>query len=105
MSWVRLAKTGDLEPGGKGCITSVHNQEIALFRTADGYHAVQNSCPHRGAPLGQGHLDGQDVLCPWHGWTFNVKTGQCVTTPGMDLKTYPVRVEGENVMVDVPEVL
>lgn len=96
-----MAKVGDLEVGGKGCMTSVDNEEIALFRTRDGLCAVQNSCPHRGAPLVQGHLDGQELLCPWHGWKFDVRDGRCATSPGSDLKTYPVRVQGDDVFVDV----
>lgn len=101
MTWIRMAKVGDLEVGGKGCTTSVNNEEIALFRTAEGFRAVQNSCPHRGAPLAGGHLEGQELMCPWHGWSFNVRSGECITSPEQPIRTYPVRVDGDDVYVEV----
>ena len=61
---------------------------------------LENGCAHRGGPLGEGHVEGTEVTCPWHAWSFDLKTGECTTDPEMKQKTWPVKVEGGEVYLD-----
>ncbi len=94
-----VAKVSDLE-SGQGKVVEINGQEIALFKVGDEFFATQNSCLHRQGPLGEGYLAGGIVTCPWHGWQFDVKTGQSQMGEG-SLKTYSVKVEGEEVKVSL----
>ena len=75
---------------------------MAIFRHADRFYALDAVCPHSGADLGPGRVRRGRVTCPDHGWTFDLATG-CM--PGMDeirVSTFPVKVEGGSVLVEVP---
>jgi len=63
--------------------------------------ALDNRCPHRGGPLGQGWIDGESVVCPWHSWTFNVKTGVAEFPVHERVTVFPVKIVGDGVFVDV----
>jgi nitrite reductase/ring-hydroxylating ferredoxin subunit len=76
-----LAKVQDV-PEGKGIVILLADgHEIALFKVNGEIYALDNSCPHQGGPLGEGTMDGSIVSCPWHGWEFNVTTGECLNMP------------------------
>lgn len=61
-----------------------------------------NTCPHRGGPLAEGMVVGEEVICPWHGSRFNVKTGSVLTPPARQgVESFPVRVAGDDVEVEV----
>ena len=69
---------------------------------ADGQlSALDNVCPHRQGPLGQGWMEGDCVVCPWHSWTFNAKTGLADYPPNEQVGVFPLRVEGDEVLVEV----
>jgi nitrite reductase (NADH) small subunit len=78
--------------------------QIAIFNLGGNLYAIDNACPHSGGPLAKGELRGEVVECPWHGWSFNIRTGSSPIIPEASIKTYPVRVQGENVLVglDLP---
>ena len=98
----KIAKTGDLVPGS-GKVVKVEGETIALFNVDGTCYAIGNTCPHRGGPLGEGSLEGNTVTCPWHGAQFDVKTGEVRAPPAaLDVKSYPVRVEGEDVLIELP---
>ena len=75
---------------------------IALFNVAGEYHAVDNACPHRGGPLGEGDLDGTAVVCPWHAWRWDVTTGANVNNPAIRIPRFPVTVEAGEIYVELP---
>ncbi len=99
MALIKVAKKADISPG-TGKTVVANGKEIALFNIGGNFYALSNKCVHKGGPLGEGELDNSTVTCPWHGWEYDVKTGQCLTTP-VSVETYPVKVEGEDVMADV----
>jgi nitrite reductase (NADH) small subunit len=74
---------------------------VCLANVAGELSAINNWCPHRGAPLGQGWVEGEAVVCPWHSWTFNVKTGVAEFPVHERVTVFPVRVEGEDVLVEI----
>lgn len=98
--FVRVAGTADVAPG-TGLVAEVNGQTIALFNVEGTYFAIDNTCVHRGGPLGEGELEGEEVTCPWHGWQYNVKTGACTTNPSACVKSYPLTVEGTDIKVQL----
>ena len=93
------AEFEDLE-GGK--LLEAAGQSIAIFNLGGTYYAIENACPHRGGPLAEGMMAGEDVICPWHGSRFNVKTGAVLTPPARQgVKSFPVRVTGNDVEVEI----
>jgi len=63
--------------------------------------ALDNVCPHRQGPLGQGWVEGEAVVCPWHSWAFNAKTGMAEYPEGERVGSFAVRVEGEDVLLEI----
>ena len=100
MSDLKAANVSDLPPGAAKQVT-LNGLEIALFNVGGRLCAVDNTCPHRGGPLADGSLAGTTVTCPWHAWEYDVATGACLTNPAAKLKTFPVRVQGDDVLVTV----
>ena len=97
---VKVAGAQEIEDG-KAKIVRVEGLTLAVFRVKDELFALENSCLHRGGPLGEGELEGYTVTCPWHGWTYDVRTGSFEVIPPLRVRTYPVRREGESVVVEL----
>ena len=96
--FVKVASTKELVPGS--CKTvEVSGSRIALFNVAGKFYAMDDTCAHRGGPLGEGNLDGAIVTCPWHGWQYDVSSGACQTKPRVQMVCYEVRVEDKLVKV------
>lgn len=92
-----VLQTSDL-PAGECKVVQAGGREICLANVDGKFYAIDNTCLHRGGPLGEGMLEGNVVTCPWHGWQFDVTTGKCLLAP-QQLAAYEVKVEGDNVMV------
>jgi len=100
--WLPVAKSEDVQPH-RPLVVDVQDIPIALVRTDDGaLHAVQNVCPHRGGPVGEGGVKGNVVTCPWHAWTFDLSTGQHTRNPGVRLRLFDVREDGGDILVRLP---
>jgi nitrite reductase (NADH) small subunit len=100
MAFLRAAAKDEVSPGMIREL-EVGDKVIALANVEGKFFAVNNVCPHRGGPLGEGELDRQVVTCPWHGWQFDVTNGQLLTNAAITLACYPVEVRGEDVFVDI----
>jgi nitrite reductase/ring-hydroxylating ferredoxin subunit len=75
---------------------------VVLVRVGDEVHALGDVCAHKGGPLSEGKLTGTRLACPWHGWMYDVRTGQCVFPGrGAAVPRYAVRVENDDVCVEV----
>ena len=98
--FTKVAKITEVE-AGCGKVVEAQGKTIALFNCDGQFFAVENACKHRGGPLGEGMLSGTSVTCPWHGWEYDVKSGACMMDESSSLKTYPVKVEGEDILVGV----
>jgi nitrite reductase/ring-hydroxylating ferredoxin subunit len=98
--FVKVAQVSDLQPG-TGKVVEVKDKVIALFNVEGTFYAIDNTCLHRGGPLGEGELEDCVVTCPWHGWQFNVKTGVSETNPSAKVKIYEVKTDGSTVMIAV----
>lgn len=100
MTFVEVAKTTDL-PVGRAKAVSAGGRSIALYHTASGFFATVNTCPHRGGPLAEGDLFGNEIVCPWHLWGFDVTSGACTGDPAIRVPVFEVRVEHDRVLVRV----
>ena len=100
MAFARAAKTADIPPGTIREV-SLGGNTIALANVDGTYHAIGGVCVHQGGPLGEGSLDGCNVICPWHAWEYDVSTGKLVGNPEVGVEKYPAEVRGEEVFVDL----
>ncbi len=98
---VFAAKKADVPNFGKKVVT-VNGQEILLVNLKGEIFACENECPHQGSPLQAGVVkDGPTLSCPRHGYKFNLKSGACQDFPEYTLKVYPIRLEGDDILVDL----
>lgn len=100
MAKTKVAETGDLAPG-QCKVVQVNGKAVALYNVDGKFYATDNTCLHRGGPLGEGDLDGSVVTCPWHGWRYDVTSGANAMNPSIKVASFPVSVEGSAVLVDV----
>ena len=96
--FVRVVAAAELPPGGL-MEALVNGKPVALFNVAGEFHAISNTCVHRGGPLGKGVLDGKLVLCPWHAWAYDVTTGVSDVNPDLKVAKYEVKIEDGQVLV------
>ena len=98
--FVKVANKSDLPPG-EGMVVEVDGNRIALFNVNGEFYALDNTCPHRGGPLGEGYCDPANltVQCPWHGWTFGLTTGVSPVNATARVEKFEVKVEGEEIHV------
>jgi nitrite reductase (NADH) small subunit len=99
-AFTRVAAVGDVPPGTGKCIEA-GGKPIALFNVGGTFHAIDNTCLHRGGPLGEGELEGTVVTCPWHGWQYDVTTGTNLDDDTARVARYEVKLEGGSVLVAV----
>ena len=92
-------KTDDLAKNSSVCVTLGEHQ-IGLFHTDEGLFAINNVCPHKGAPLHEGFVAEGKVTCPWHQWNFQLSDGACFTVPQVKISSYPVEVRGGTIWVN-----
>ena len=122
MARVVVGKVSEIPPGGRKIVVPFRGRAgIGVFNIRGGFHAVRNICPHKQGPLCTGELsgrvaaidppsftretpavtgEGELLRCPWHQWPFEIQTGRCLTNPDVHVKTYPVRVEGEDLVIE-----
>lgn len=98
---IKVAQVSDLSPG-EGKVVQADGQTIALFNVDGTFYACHNTCLHRGGPLGEGDLNSSVVTCPWHGWQYDVTSGANVRNPAVKVATFKVKVEGSDVLVELP---
>ena len=101
MSFVRACALGELEQGKPHAVT-VEDIDVALVRDGDDLYAIRDECSHAAIPLSEGDVEGCLIECWLHGSTFDLRTGEPTTLPAFEpVPIYPVRVEGEELHVDV----
>jgi len=98
--YVRVASVSEV-PAGTGRVVEANGRALALFNVDGRFYAMDNTCLHRGGPVGDGDLEGTIVTCPWHGFQYDVTTGRNVLDPDVGLEPFAVRVDGDDVLVAV----
>lgn len=99
-NFVKVCKTSDVT-AGCGKSIDINGKPVAVFNVDGNFYAIDDTCLHRGGPLGEGELDGKTVICPWHGWRFDVTTGANELVPDLPTQRYEVKVEGDDILVDL----
>lgn len=99
MAFLRTARKDEI-PVGAIREFQVDGKTVALANVSGTFYAIENTCLHRGGPLGQGVLSGSVVTCSWHGWEFDVTTGKIKANPTVGVSCYKVEVRGEDIYVD-----
>jgi 3-phenylpropionate/trans-cinnamate dioxygenase ferredoxin subunit len=101
--FVRVASVNDL---GDDEIMQVDvgDEQVLLAKLDGRFYAIGEECTHAGGPLSQGYVEDGQVECPLHGGVFDLKTGANTAPPAADpVKSYPVRIEGDDVLVGTTE--
>jgi 3-phenylpropionate/trans-cinnamate dioxygenase ferredoxin component len=98
--FVKVASLSELAPGTAKAV-EVAGTAIALFNVDGTVFALDNTCLHQGGPLGEGMLDGEVVMCPWHMWEYNVRTGEKIGEPSLKVRRYEVQVENGDIKVAI----
>ena len=96
----KVAKTSEILVG-TGKVVEVGGKTVAVFNCEGTFYAIDNTCKHRGGPLGEGSLSETTVTCPWHGWEYDVKTGECTMDRSVKVQKFDVKVEGEDILVSL----
>jgi len=98
MEFVEVARASDI-PVGRAKGLRIGDRSIALYHTPKGFFASDGVCPHRGGPLAEGDIIGDEIVCPWHLWGFNVFTGVCDGNRDISIVTHEVRVEDDRILL------
>ena len=94
-----VGRIDDLRPGVCLSVELPGGDELAVYNVNGEFYATENFCPHKGAPLAEGMLCGHIVECGWHGWQFDVRSGECLTVKER-IRTYSVFVEDGLVKIE-----
>ncbi|QNI34392.1 Rieske (2Fe-2S) protein [Alloacidobacterium dinghuense] len=97
--FVRICGKADLPPSGEAREVSTGERVLCVANEKGSISVMDNVCPHRGGPLGQGMIEGGKLICPWHAWAFDLRTGEAAHTTMARVPVYEVKVEGEDVLV------
>lgn len=99
MDYVKLAKVSDFDRVSRRSYRLLA-KPVGVFKNPDGsFYAMEVGCKHEHADLTEGRMNGEVVTCPWHGWQYNLKTGECVRGSGAGLRRHGLRIEGEDIYV------
>ena len=99
--WVRLCGLAEAPAGGQVKAAEVNGVSVCLANVDGELSALDNWCPHRGAPLAEGWVEGGSVVCPWHSWTFSLKTGEAEYPVDERVKVFAVKSEGDDLLIDI----
>ena len=100
MRRIKIAAADEVAPG-EGRVVEAGGRTLALFNVDGTFYAIDNTCAHRGGPLGEGDLDGRIVTCPWHAWRWDVTTGANANNPAVRVPCFTVTVENGAVFVSL----
>ena len=99
--FVKICAKGELPPPGEACEMSAAGKMLCVANDGGEISILDNVCPHREGPLGQGMIENGKLLCPWHAWAFDLKTGQVEHIPQQKVEMYEVKIEDEDVLVKI----
>jgi nitrite reductase/ring-hydroxylating ferredoxin subunit len=101
MGFVKIGLAANFPPGS-AMEALVGDGTYAICNVGGEFYAVDGICPHSGGPLGHGALHGTTLVCPWHAWDFDCRTGVSEYDPGLAVASFPVKIEDGEIFIDVP---
>jgi nitrite reductase (NADH) small subunit len=102
MAFVKVGSVSRLPPGAVMEAEAGANT-YAICNAGGAFYALDGVCPHAGGPLGQGALHGNTLVCPWHAWEYDCRTGVNDFDQDVVVATFPVKIEGDDILIDVPQ--
>ena len=100
-TFTRIAAQSDLPAANEAKEFTCGNKEICIANINGEFSAMENVCLHQGGPLGQGMIEKGKVVCPWHGWAWDPKTGEAAHTARAKVAVYPLKIENGDVLVEI----
>jgi nitrite reductase (NADH) small subunit len=100
-AFVRILSASELPPENQAREVECPGRTLCIANVNGEYSAMDNVCPHRDGPLGQGMVEYGKVVCPWHGWAFDPKTGVAEHSARARVNVFPMKIEGDDVLVDL----
>ena len=100
-NFTKLTAESELPPADEAKEFPCGSKTICVANINGAYSAMDSICPHRGGPLGQGTIEGNKVVCPWHGWAWDVNTGVAEQDANMKVAVYPLKIDGGEAMVEM----
>ncbi|HTW58462.1 MAG TPA: Rieske (2Fe-2S) protein [Terriglobales bacterium] len=100
-NFIKLTTQSELPSDNEAKEFPCGSKTICIANVNGVYSAMDNVCLHRGGPLGQGMIENGKVVCPWHGWAWDPKTGVAEQDAKAKVAVYPMKIEGGDVMVEI----
>ena len=100
-SFIKLATQAELPPNNEAKEFPCGDKTICVANVNGEICAIDNVCLHRGGPLGQGTIEKGKLVCPWHGWVWDAKTGQAAHNAAAKVAVYPLKIENGEVLVEI----
>jgi len=103
IEFLEIAPASEL-PNGERLFVELGDKPIVIFNIAGQFFAIGDVCSHDDGPLGDGVIEGNNVVCPRHGAEFDVRTGKAMTMPAViDIPSYPVQIRGGTIFIGIPK--
>jgi nitrite reductase (NADH) small subunit len=100
-NFVKLTEQRDLPAANEAKEFRCGDKEICVANVNGEYSAMDNVCLHRGGPLGEGMIENGKLICPWHAWAWDPKTGASAHDPNVKVAVYPIKIENGDVLVEI----
>lgn len=102
LEFIAVGSVEELNEGGRLFI-EIDGKPIVILKIASQYYSIADVCSHDDGPVGEGALEGFEIICPRHGARFDIRTGKVLALPAfVDIPSYPVRVEGDQIEIGIP---
>jgi len=98
--FIKVAARSEI-PENHAIAVEARGKRIALFNADGVFYAIENSCLHMGVALSAGKLCGTRVVCPLHGWEYDITTGTNVDDPRMRVASFAVKIDGDNIFIEI----
>ena len=99
MAFIKIASKSEIG-NGRGKVVDIKGKEIAVLNDNGKFFAIENTCAHMQGPLGEGACENGKVTCPWHSWTYDLKTGKNTFNQNIKLNVYETKVQGNDILVN-----
>jgi nitrite reductase (NADH) small subunit len=100
-NFIKLTTQADLPTADEAKEFPCGDKTLCVANVNGVYSAMDNICLHRGGPLGQGMIENGKVVCPWHGWAYDPKTGEAAQSASAKVAVYPLKIENGDVLVEI----
>lgn len=98
---IKVAKFSELEENTPMTINVSEQLRVVLVKKGNRVFALNDACPHMGGPMGEGEVEDNEIVCPWHLYRFNIEDGKCLDGGCENLSTYPLFIEDDDIYLEL----